>query len=48
MDGVYVVNDVDRRRVVKGHGMKGRWHEAMLKTLEDPTVIVDVRWQNLP
>jgi hypothetical protein len=43
-----MANNVDQRRVVKGHGAKGKWHEAKLKTFEDPTIVVDVRWQNLP
>jgi hypothetical protein len=39
-----MVDDVDQRRVVKGHGAKGREHEAKFKALEDPTIIVDARW----
>jgi hypothetical protein len=36
-----MTNDVDQRKVVRGHGEKGRWHEVKLKTLEDPTIVVD-------
>jgi hypothetical protein len=43
-----MVDDVDWRRVVKGHGAKGRWHKVELKTLEDLIVIENVGWQNLP
>jgi hypothetical protein len=43
-----IVDDADRRRMVRGHGMKGRRHEAKLEGFENPTVVVDVRWQNLP
>ncbi len=43
-----MANDADQKRVVGGRGTKGKWHEAKLKTLEDPTIVVDVRWQNLP
>jgi hypothetical protein len=42
-----MVDNINRRRVVRGHGAKGRWHEAKFETLEDPTVIIDARWQNL-
>jgi hypothetical protein len=34
--------------MVRGHGAKERWHEVKLEVLEDPTIIVDVGWQNLP
>jgi len=37
-----MVNDVNPRRVVKGHGAKGKWHEAELETLEDQTIIANV------
>jgi len=43
-----MVDNVDQRKVVKGHGAKGRWHEAKLEALEDPTIIVDVGWPDLP
>jgi hypothetical protein len=39
-----IADDVDQRRVVKGHGIKGRQHEAKFKALEDPTIVVDVGW----
>jgi hypothetical protein len=39
-----MVDDVDQRRVVKGHGTKGRQHEAKFKALEDLTIVVDVGW----
>ncbi len=44
-----MANDADQRRVVKGHRAKGRWHEVeFIKGLEDPTIVIDVGWQNLP
>ncbi len=43
-----MADDVDQRRMVKGHGGKKRRHEAKLKTFEDPTIITNVGWQNLP
>jgi surface antigen len=43
-----MVDVLDQRRVVRDHGVKARQHEAELKALEDPTIVVDVRWQNLP
>jgi len=43
-----MVDDADRRRVVKGHGMKGKWHKAKLEAFENPIVVTDARWQNLP
>jgi hypothetical protein len=43
-----MVDDVDQRKVVKGHGAKGRQHEAKLETFEDPTILIDVGWPNLP
>jgi hypothetical protein len=43
-----ITDDVDRRKVVRGHGIKEDPHEAKLKTLEDPTVVANARWQNLP
>jgi hypothetical protein len=39
---------VDQRRVVKGHGAKGRWHKVELKALEEPTVLANIGWQILP
>jgi hypothetical protein len=43
-----MANDVDQRKVVKGRGTKRRWHEAkFIKGLENPTIIIDVGWQNL-
>jgi hypothetical protein len=43
-----MVDDANRRKVVKGHGTKGRRHEAKLKALEVPTIVVNVGWKNLP
>jgi hypothetical protein len=43
-----MANDAVRRRVVRGHGVKGKRHEAELKTLENPTIVIDVGWQILP
>jgi hypothetical protein len=43
-----MANNVDQRRVVKGHGVKGRRHKVEFKALEDPTIITNVGWQNYP
>jgi hypothetical protein len=40
-------NNLDRKRKVKGHGVKGRQHETKLEAFEDPTIVAYVRWQNL-
>jgi hypothetical protein len=48
MDSGYNGGRVNQRKVVKGHGTKGRQHKAKLKALEDPTVIANPGWQNLP
>jgi hypothetical protein len=32
--------------MVRDHGAKGKWHEVKFKALEDPTIVVDARWQN--
>jgi hypothetical protein len=48
MDNGYNGGCANQRKVVKGHGMKGRQHEAKLEALEDPTIIANVGWQNLP
>jgi hypothetical protein len=42
------VDDVDRRRVVKGHGAKAKQQETELETIDDLAVVVNARWQNLP
>jgi len=41
------VNNVDRKRKVKGHGVKGRQHETKLKAFKDPTIVAYAGWQNL-
>jgi len=43
-----MANDADQKRMVRGHGAKGRRHKAKLEALEDPTIVADVGWQNLP
>ncbi len=43
-----MVDNVNQKIVVKGHGAKGRQHKVELKALEDPIIVVDARWQNLP
>jgi hypothetical protein len=43
-----MANNADRRKVVRGHGTKGRQHKIELKTFEDPTIVIDAGWQNLP
>jgi hypothetical protein len=34
--------------VVKGHGTKGKQHEAKLESLKDLIVLANVEWQILP
>jgi len=48
MDGGYDGGQCRLKRVVKGHGMKGRCHKAWLKAFEYPTIITNVGWQNFP
>jgi hypothetical protein len=43
-----MVDNADRKKVIKGRGVKRRQYEAKFETLEDPTIIVNVGWQNLP
>jgi hypothetical protein len=43
-----MVDNANRRKVIKDHGTKRRWHKAKLKALEDPTIEIDVGWQNFP
>jgi hypothetical protein len=42
-----MADDADRKRVVKGHGTKGKRHETKFETFEDPTIVANVGWQNL-
>ncbi len=39
-----MVDDADYKRVVRGHGTKGKGHEIEFKTLEDPTTVTNARW----
>jgi hypothetical protein len=39
-----MVDAMDRRRMVMGHGTKGRQHE----TLDNPTILANVGWQTFP
>jgi hypothetical protein len=48
MDCGYDGDDMNQKRVVRGHRAKERWHKAKLKAFEDPTIVADARWQNLP
>jgi hypothetical protein len=43
-----MVDNANQRRVIKGHGAKGRQHKAKFETVEDPTIIANAGWQNLP
>jgi hypothetical protein len=38
-----MMDDANQRKVVKGHGAKGRWHQVELEALEDPTIVANVR-----
>jgi hypothetical protein len=40
-----MVDSANQRRVVKGHGVKGRWHKTKLEALENPTMLANARWQ---
>jgi hypothetical protein len=37
------MDNVDQTRVVKGHGVKRRWHETGLETLKNPTILANAR-----
>ncbi len=39
---------MNQKKVIKGHGSKGRQHEAKLETFENPTILTDAGWQNFP
>jgi hypothetical protein len=43
-----MVDDMNQKRVIKGHGEKGRQHMAKIKALEGPIVVANARWPNLP
>jgi hypothetical protein len=43
-----MMDNADRRRVVRGHGTKGRQHKVELETFEDPTIVKAIGWQNFP
>jgi hypothetical protein len=42
-----MANDADQKKVVMGHGTKGRRHKAKLEAFEDRIVVVNVGWKNL-
>jgi hypothetical protein len=43
-----MVDGMNQKIVVKGHGTKGRWHKVEFKALEDPIVLEDVGWKIFP
>jgi hypothetical protein len=43
-----MVDNINQKKVVKGHGTKGRWHKVELKALEDLIVLENARWKILP
>jgi hypothetical protein len=43
-----MANAMDQKKMVRGHCAKGRWHEVGPKAFEDPTILGNARWQNLP
>jgi hypothetical protein len=48
MDYGYDGDDMNQKRVVRGHGPIERRHKVKLKAFEDRTVVANARWQNLP
>jgi hypothetical protein len=43
-----MADGMNQKRVVKGHGMKGRWHKVEFKTIEDSIVLENIGLQILP
>jgi hypothetical protein len=43
-----MANAMDQKRMVRGHGVKGRWDGVELQAFEDPIVLGNAGWQNLP
>jgi hypothetical protein len=39
-----MANDANQRKVVRGHGANGKWHEAEFEVLEDLTIVANVGW----
>jgi hypothetical protein len=39
-----MVDDGDQMKIAKGHVSKGKWHDAKLEALHDPTMLVDDGW----
>jgi hypothetical protein len=40
-----MANNMNQKKVVKGHGMKGRWHKVELKALEDLIALDNAGWK---
>jgi hypothetical protein len=43
-----MVDGMNQKRVVKGHGTKGRWCKVEFKALENPILLKDARWKIFP
>jgi len=39
-----MANDVDQKKMVRGHGANGKQHEAKFKVLEELTIVTNVGW----
>jgi len=42
-----MIDNGEHRRVIKGHGTKGKHHDAKTKSLQNPTMLTNFGWQNL-
>jgi len=43
-----MANNEERRKVIKGHGVKGKRHDAKLEAFQNLVMLTNSRWQNLP
>ncbi len=42
------MDNEDHRIVIRGHGVKGKLHDAELEAFQDPTMLANDGWQNMP
>ncbi len=43
-----MADNMNQKKVVKGHGTKGRWRKIKFKALEYPILLKDVGWKIFP
>jgi len=43
-----MVDNGEHRRMIEGHGMKGKHYNAKFKALQNLAMITNFGWQNLP